>query len=677
MPVSVPVRNHVVRSFALLIAACASLSVAVGQESVPTEAAVPSAVDKAFASWNKAKGSKQKNAALLRLGALDAPRVTELLLAELERAGDDKYALTVLRAIGGHPRTEALSSLRDLVLSAGSPVSHKKSAALAIARQGNRGIDLLVNVASRDGVKSSTRDACLRGLAGVNDARAWRGLAKFALRGNAPSRRAVLGLLDKCRDVRSVTQTRLKLLKDTDAAIASMAWRQLAVAGHDRAAWAFEDLVDKHGLTPPVAVRTQLVAGLPYVLESDYFEAMLRLASTKSSLVRKQLAASVPKLGNNLEFVEWLIESALESRDPLEREVAMQVLAAAPATAVGELVARVREKLRKSLRPSALDVVIGLNRLLAKDPTWKDDLLALAQSKNLEVKIVGLALLLEVGGDQAIECAQRGVDHKKSWRLRSVSYRYLARFRSLSSIPLLIARADREHGRLEGELGDALFVHTGVRCWQRSEWEAWWRKNQEAHKLPAWQSVSSIAKKAGASGTVAYYGIPLASTRVAFLVDVSGSMRAKIGTDKKLTRLDGAKQQLGQVIEKMNKDFEFNVIPYQSSVSPVWDRLRRAAKANKSEMVAAITRLKAAGGTNIYGALQRAFDDPEVDTIYLLSDGQPSGGEINDIGEIADAVRRWNYQRQVVVHGIAIGTKSTLLKRLAEESGGQYVFVRR
>ena len=348
MPAPVPVRNHVLRPFVLLVAAFVPLSVVVGQESATTEAAAPSAVDQAFAAWSKAKkGSKQKDAALLKLGALDDPRITELLLEELERAGKDKYALTVLRAIGSHPRAQALKSLHAVLQNDGSPAGHKNSAALAIARQGNRGIDQLISLASRDGVKPSTRDACLRGLAGANDARAWRGLSKFALRGNNPSRLAALGLLGKCRDVRSVTQARLKLLKDTDAVIAATAWRQLAVEGHDRAAWAFEDLVDKHGMTPPVAVRTQLVAGLPHVLESDYFEAMLRLASTKASLVRKQFAQSVPKLSQNLEFVEWLIGSALESRDPLERDIALQVMRAAPATAVRELVARVREKLRQ------------------------------------------------------------------------------------------------------------------------------------------------------------------------------------------------------------------------------------------------------------------------------------------------------------------------------------------
>jgi len=647
-----------------------------GQEPQPGVEVESAPADKALAAWNKAKGTKQKNAALLRLGKLSDPRITDLLLSELERAGNGKYAVTVLRAINGHPRSEVLGPVRDVLERSSSPTSLKNSAAVALARQGNRAVDSLVAIASDDRTEVKVYNACLHGLAAADDARAWRGLARFALRGSARSRLAVLELMDDCRDVRAVTQVRLKLLKDSDAAISATAWRQLAVQGHDRAVWAFDDLIEKHGRKPPVPVRVQLVAGLPYILERGHFECMLQLAASQSSTVRKELRAVASRLGKRADFVDWLLNSALQSSDAAEREVAMIVLKAAPATSVRGLVARVRKNLRKSTGRSSLDLVIALNDLLAKDPSWKDDLKGLANSRDAAVRTVGLSLLLEVGGAGAVGAAQRGIDHK-SWQLRSISYRYLTKFRDVASIPKLIARTDREHGRLEGELGDALFVHTGVRCWKRSEWDAWWRKNQEGHQLPAWQSVSAVAKNSSSGGTMAYYGIPLASKRVAFLIDVSGSMKAKIGTGRKRSRLDGAKQQLGQVIEKMAKDYEFNVITYQTTVRPVWGGLRRAAGKNKAEMQATALQLKAGGGTNIYGALEQAFADPDVDTVYLLSDGEPSGGLINDIDEIGDAVRRWNYQRQVIIHGIAIGKKSRLLKRLADESGGQYVVVNR
>ena len=82
------------------------------------------------------------------------------------------------------------------------------------------------------------------------------------------------------------------------------------------------------------------------------------------------------------------------------------------------------------------------------------------------------------------------------------------------------------------------------------------------------------------------------------------------------------------------------------------------------------------GSTNIFDTLERAFADQDVDTIYLLTDGDPSAGRIKDVEGIAEEVRRWNRTRQIVIHCIGIGTDSPLLKRLAAENGGSYKFVR-
>jgi Mg-chelatase subunit ChlD len=95
------------------------------------------------------------------------------------------------------------------------------------------------------------------------------------------------------------------------------------------------------------------------------------------------------------------------------------------------------------------------------------------------------------------------------------------------------------------------------------------------------------------------------------------------------------------------------------------DRLLRIAKA-----------LPLGGGTNIFDALEQAFADPGIDTIYLLTDGQPSAGRLRTTEDITEEVRRWNRTRQIVIHGISIGLDSELLKRLAAENGGSYKYVR-
>ena len=67
--------------------------------------------------------------------------------------------------------------------------------------------------------------------------------------------------------------------------------------------------------------------------------------------------------------------------------------------------------------------------------------------------------------------------------------------------------------------------------------------------------------------------------------------------------------------------------------------------------------------------------DPNVDTVYLLSDGEPSAGEVINAEDIADEILRWNRLRQIVIHTIGFGIDSQLLQRLADESGGIYRYI--
>ena len=83
--------------------------------------------------------------------------------------------------------------------------------------------------------------------------------------------------------------------------------------------------------------------------------------------------------------------------------------------------------------------------------------------------------------------------------------------------------------------------------------------------------------------------------------------------------------------------------------------------------------LTAGGGTNLYGVLRESFEIPEVDTIFLLSDGEPSVGARIEPSAILAAVRLWNRDLGVVVHCISLGSSITLLEEIAETCGGQYV----
>ena len=104
--------------------------------------------------------------------------------------------------------------------------------------------------------------------------------------------------------------------------------------------------------------------------------------------------------------------------------------------------------------------------------------------------------------------------------------------------------------------------------------------------------------------------------------------------------------------------------------------LKRGQKAGINKALRYVDKLEANGGTNLFDALELAFKDVDVDTIFVLSDGEPTAGSVRDPGSIRRLVASWNEQRQIRIHCIAIGGTLKLLEALAADSGGEYMQVR-
>ena len=137
-------------------------------------------------------------------------------------------------------------------------------------------------------------------------------------------------------------------------------------------------------------------------------------------------------------------------------------------------------------------------------------------------------------------------------------------------------------------------------------------------------------------------------------------------------RLKRAVAETLKVIGKLGSQARINVILFESAVTrwkkglvPVNRRTRTALKGylrNKNER----------GGTNLFDALEMALLTKDVDSIYLLSDGNPNEGKFIRSDDILRAVRDLNRVRHITIHGIALGYESDLLRDLAAQSGGTY-----
>ena len=180
-----------------------------------------------------------------------------------------------------------------------------------------------------------------------------------------------------------------------------------------------------------------------------------------------------------------------------------------------------------------------------------------------------------------------------------------------------------------------------------------------------------------------YHGIGLRSDRIIFVLDVSNSMAWN-------NRLVLAKAELVNVIEKLRKETRFNLLTFSNRVNAWQKGLKKALPGSRARAKRFARVHKALGGTNTIAALHTALSDPDVDTIFFLSDGFPSMGPVIDPELILLDVARRNRFRKIRVHCIALvvgeppaafagmensASAKAFMKRLAEENDGIFKIV--
>jgi uncharacterized protein YegL len=207
-----------------------------------------------------------------------------------------------------------------------------------------------------------------------------------------------------------------------------------------------------------------------------------------------------------------------------------------------------------------------------------------------------------------------------------------------------------------------------------------------------------------------YYGIETGtSKKVVYVLDISGSMEGKAETDlqgniiatagskvgskigskvggplgnviskqtnNQLTKLGKAKKELMPSIRGLSEDTYFTIIVFENDVKKLNKQLVQATAANKNIAIAYLEKLNSGGGTNISDALEESFGLQDVETVFLLSDGEPTAGKITNPDGIVSKVKEWNSSRKVIIHTIGLGEDcdKEFMKKLASENGGQFI----
>ncbi len=319
---------------------------------------------------------------------------------------------------------------------------------------------------------------------------------------------------------------------------------------------------------------------------------------------------------------------------------------------------------------------------------WLAELQDLATHAQRDVRNASLEQLAAAVDSKYLPTLVAALEHA-DWTTRLLAINAMPAQRDATTVPKLIDRLEKEAGRMRKLVAEALWKLTGQPFEENlTSWRAWWKAEGATFQVISPEDLAKAAntreqrRLAERTSTGSrFFGIRIESNRVIFVLDTSGSMLlslyGKSYGKRGASRIDIAKQELSQSIKNLDEGALFNVIVFSTGV----DRWLKSGIGESTEPTrqAALTwveRLGADGATNVYDALKLAFADKDVDTIMLLSDGEPTSGEVIDPHRIREDVAFWNKHRRVKIHTVAIGGNLEVLEWLSIDSGGDHVRMR-
>jgi len=336
-----------------------------------------------------------------------------------------------------------------------------------------------------------------------------------------------------------------------------------------------------------------------------------------------------------------------------------------------------------------------------------------------KVRIAAMDALAAFGPDagQTVPLFESNLGNR-AWQVKTATCAAFKALGNSAAVDTLIARLDREGGRIHDDIRQALKALTGMdkEEWDTEKWTRWWgrekrfREVDEKMREQLEKEGRETPEPEGAGGETrtvvrekeppnTYYGIKLYAKAVGYVLDISQSMeqgfRVSEGIQEKLgrtyngtSRIEVCREELAQSITALDPRTRFNIVFFNDKVRSWKDAPVPAAPTTKDSAISAIRNAAIGGQTNHYDALKEILQmrggaggwSPDFgdtpDTIFFLTDGTPTDGEITKADELLGWLRERNRFARLRVHVIAMGNTGVdlnYLRRLAEENEGTFL----
>jgi hypothetical protein len=298
---------------------------------------------------------------------------------------------------------------------------------------------------------------------------------------------------------------------------------------------------------------------------------------------------------------------------------------------------------------------------------------------------------------------------QRAWQVKVAACEALARIGDDRAVEPLIERIDLEGGRVHEEMRLALKALTGMdKDWRAKTWRDWWKKEKRYRELEkrSREALGEEKPKAPANDGYAkqpeppptYYGIKVFARTVGYVLDTSASMKQgfevseawerRLGRSyKERTRIGVCREELGHSIRSLDPRTRVNLYFFGDSAK-AWQPMPVPVGSMGANAISAARNTAATGQTNYYDALRLVLGLPEEgsgwkasfadtpDTLFFLTDGLPTIGQLTRGDELLSWFSERNRFAKLRVHVIAMGRAGVdeeLLRAFATRNGGTFV----
>ncbi len=459
-----------------------------------------------------------------------------------------------------------------------------------------------------------------------------------------------------------------------------------------------------------IQVQTLLAVGLSLALQSDPRDrlnnaikeahldnartALIQLSTADSARAARAIIASFPKVRDRIDALHRGVLRAradydrvetgitITAEEKKEREKAIE--AAAVRIKEANQLAIDGEKMYDALRatlaalgPEAVPIIAAA---IADSGSWNLKCELLEGLGGMKADEALLAALDREKEPVVIATALRGLSSPRAipflshanWQVRLSALIACAKQRD--AVGPIIAQLSAADGRFNKSAFDILCAMTATRLpADPVAWKDWWKANREDWEADRYRPESPKVLP-GANTT--FYGVPITSSRLCFIIDRSRSMKDQ-------DRFGTAKTELKTLVRELPDTARVNIICFGETTSCFSFGTRLLDKRGRNDAAYFIDKQTYEEGTNLYLAIERSLafvgscetgtlreDGP--DSLIILSDGESTVGRVVNDELIARVVARRARFLMPIIHAVSIGREADSLKLMAKLNGGEY-----